>query len=360
MRKLLFGLVFIQQSLMIVATVQKNEPCLATVPRKTQKNFINYGDFKSVCDVLFLHENREGQAFDPIWFRVKGKANETGQRRIVASAPFDPSAVQPGDLVFVRRPQSFFESIHPQIHNPYIIITHGNSSSKFKRKYISVLEDSKIIAWFTIHAGNAVHPKLHPLPLGVRQLPNFSSAGKRLSLKRLCKRLKKTMAKKYLVYMNFLDRTHPERKKIRELFENKPFCLEENKVDFETFMSHMAQSKFTLAPRGVGPADSFRIWESLMVGSIPIVKRSRFMDCSLYEGLPVLIIDKWEDVTEEFLEKKYAQMSSLTYSTHKLYMQYWLKKIFTIRDQFLSKEKIVTQSFIEKILLVKDKIFGNG
>ena len=86
----------------------------------------------------------------------------------------------------------------------------------------------------------------------------------------------------------------------------------------------MAHYKFALSPRGWGP-DCYRTWEALLVGTIPIVRRCQFdmylvrsddvvdsgMKCTitspaggeldkLYQDLPVLIIDNWEELTDEF------------------------------------------------------------
>ena len=41
--------------------------------------------------------------------------------------------------------------------------------------------------------------------------------------------------------------------------------------------------------------DCHRTWEALLCGCIPIVRSSVFRE--LFDGLPVLIVDKWEDVT---------------------------------------------------------------
>ncbi|MBA3751679.1 hypothetical protein H0X06_02660 [Candidatus Dependentiae bacterium] len=99
----------------------------------------------------------------------------------------------------------------------------------------------------------------------------------------------------------------------------------------------MAQCKFTLSPRGVAPSDTFRAWESLIVGSIPIIKKTKDTNMSLYEGLPVLFIDSWNVVTKKFLEEEYKKLSSIKYSTEKLYMHYWTKKIINTKYKFLKE-----------------------
>ena len=63
----------------------------------------------------------------------------------------------------------------------------------------------------------------------------------------------------------------------------------------------LALSHFVLSPRGNG-LDCFRTWEALALGTIPIVKKSGPFD-AIYEGLPVLLVSRWEEVTLELLEK---------------------------------------------------------
>jgi len=80
------------------------------------------------------------------------------------------------------------------------------------------------------------------------------------------------------------------------------------------------RSKFIVSPRGNG-IDCCRVWESLYLETIPVLKTSS-LD-SLYEDLPVLIVQNWTDVTREFLEKKYIEMSSKKYKKEKLHVDYW-------------------------------------
>ncbi len=61
---------------------------------------------------------------------------------------------------------------------------------------------------------------------------------------------------------------------------------------------NMLDYAFVLSPFGNG-MDCHRTWEALLCGCIPIVRSSVFDE--LFEGLPVLIVDKWEDVSLELL-----------------------------------------------------------
>ena len=58
----------------------------------------------------------------------------------------------------------FLQTIHPRIKNPYVLITQGGILS-LPGKYAHILEDQKIIAWFTKNFDGYKHDKLFALPL---------------------------------------------------------------------------------------------------------------------------------------------------------------------------------------------------
>ena len=63
---------------------------------------------------------------------------------------------------------------------------------------------------------------------------------------------------------------------------------------------------FCLCPPGNGK-DTHRVWESLAFGCIPVVEKSSMND--YYASLfPILVVDRWSDITEEFLYKKYEEL----------------------------------------------------
>ena len=61
------------------------------------------------------------------------------------------------------------------------------------------------------------------------------------------------------------------------------------------------------------------------MGSIPVIQHS-FLD-PLFEDLPVVLINNWQEVTYDFLQKKYKELSEKTYNFEKLYANYWVQKI---------------------------------
>ena len=84
------------------------------------------------------------------------------------------------------------------------------------------------------------------------------------------------------------------------------------------------EHKFVFAPRGRG-IDTHRMWESLYLRTIPIVRKTTAMK-DFYD-LPILFIDNWDDITEEYLEIKYQEIINKKYNIEKINVNYWINRI---------------------------------
>lgn len=325
-------------------------------------NFIMRWAFQDICD----------HVFDP---RTSIWAWPT--TTTPGGARFNPEKVQAGDLIFVRNIELFIKEIHPLIRNPYVIITHGEYRDTCKERFLEYLNDETIIAWFSIHPPKYGHKKYFPIPLGLKQEKKYYLDKEDFS--NYLKELSKDIPKTKLLYLNFDDAQNPERQILKKMLNNKTFCSFRNTpVPFADYLKEMAEYKFALSPRGWGP-DCYRTWEALYVGTIPIVRRCQFdmlivrsPDLSnidkpgfenqyalipassisqldtLYQELPILVVDDWEELTEEFLLEKYAEITAQRYSPKKLYMEYWIEKITQVRDDFLLKNKRAPRGPITK------------
>jgi hypothetical protein len=81
---------------------------------------------------------------------------------------------------------------------------------------------------------------------------------------------------------------------------------------------------FVVSPPGEG-LDCHRTWEALCLGCIPILISTPLDD--MFEGLPVLIVKSWSDVTRELLDRTVAEYSKKEWCLDKLYLNYWLEQI---------------------------------
>jgi hypothetical protein len=135
-----------------------------------------------------------------------------------------------------------------------------------------------------------------------------------------------------LLYMNFSIHTYPQvRLPLWETFSSCPWVTAEPpEISLEArkrYLAQMAQHKFVLCPRGNG-VDTHRLWETLYMGSIPIVQRHVALE--EFDDLPILWIDEsWKDeITEARLIEEYARIKSTTsWNMEKLQFSYWEDKI---------------------------------
>lgn len=285
---------------------------------------------------------------------------------------FDPSDVKAGDIIFVRDIDYFFDTIGRSITQPFIMVTHGEFRDTTQEEHLAHLNDERVIAWFSIHPPRHGHKKYFPLPLGLMQeKKNYKN---KAEFSEFLKKLRQRPKSK-LLYMNFDETLNKERKALKKQFIEEPYCFNRSSpLDFSDYLEEMADFKFALSPRGWGP-DSYRTWEALFVGTIPIVIRNQSGQIvtpktalrvgsedtkkkikkhtkkvlpsesatsqldALYKDLPIVVINSWKELSEHFLEEKYREIASKTYDISKLYMEYWRKKIEGVRTHFLDTLK---------------------
>jgi len=110
--------------------------------------------------------------------------------------------------------------------------------------------------------------------------------------------------------------------------------IERRRVNrYETWGAY-TQNVFVASPRGNG-LDTIRTWEALMLGCIVIVRRLPDAPVieELYADLPVVIVDRWSDITSDFLTHILSEYSRRTFNYEKLTMQYWINRIEAAFDE---------------------------
>jgi hypothetical protein len=233
----------------------------------------------------------------------------------------DPKKVRPKSTIFVKTDylSEFFKKIHPALPQ-YILISH-NSDFAIPGRFASYLDDKKLLAWFGQNVENYSHRKLHPIPIGLTN--RYNTIGGNLPL--IEQFSSSNAPKKNLLYMNFSISTYPkERQKVKDLFKNLSFCKATQDLSYSELYADFCSSKFILSPRGNG-LDCHRTWEALYLNTIPIVRSSA--SDSLFEGLPVLIVNSWTEVTESILNEKYEEFSKRKFQKNRLMADYWFDKI---------------------------------
>jgi len=90
----------------------------------------------------------------------------------------------------------------------------------------------------------------------------------------------------------------------------------------EDYFRDISEHRYVMCPDGNG-IDCFRTWETIYLGSIPIVKRSRVTE--QFSDLPILIVDDLFSVTLETLEEKYEEILLKKDNLDKAKLSYWTK-----------------------------------
>jgi len=179
--------------------------------------------------------------------------------------------------------------------------------------------------WFTVNK-ECSRPNLFAIPLGITNNCDdtpvhriFGNTDVMLEVMALEKKYKN------LVYMNFAIQTYPaERKTVWNMFKDVSWVTVGNAEPTlegrRKFLEDIRNHRFVLCPRGNG-VDTHRLWETLYMGSIPIVKRH----CALEEftDLPILWIHDWAEITEDLLKKEYDRITHTTWNMDKLRFSYW-------------------------------------
>lgn len=236
---------------------------------------------------------------------------------------FVPENVKNGDKVFVdtRSIKYFFSVLHPKILNPYILITH-NSDLEIGHDMVDYI-DEKIIKWLAQNV-TIKHPKIIPIPIGLENLYYYNN-GITKYFDRLRKR---NVEKKDRVLYGFSITNNPTERlsaynnlQINSLFDEIKY-----KYNNINYLKLLSKYKFVASPSGNG-LDCHRTWEAMYLRTVPIVKRSVAMEYFYSIGLPVWIIDDWQDlkgVSELFLENKYNE-SKDRFDCSALFADYWVQ-----------------------------------
>jgi hypothetical protein len=225
----------------------------------------------------------------------------------------------------------FLEKVYPHIESNITILTHNsdyqvpnihdNINYKLNNKIIEDLLNEKLI-WY---GENSCIDEIYKLPLGLRN--------DRLKYdKFIYQEYIPLQNKENLLYMNFDPSTNKYCNYLKYK-HNREECYKtlSKKYDFiqnrkyHDFLSDMNHSKFVVCPVG-GGLDSHRVYETLYCQSIPIVFDTPLN--SMYEKLPIVIVDNWEIcLDEDFLLKKMKEiefkMNNNDYNYEIIYTNYY-------------------------------------
>jgi hypothetical protein len=104
---------------------------------------------------------------------------------------------------------------------------------------------------------------------------------------------------------------------------SEPTLTAEGRVDF---LARLRTYDFVLCPRGNG-IDTHRLWETLYMGGIPVVRRSESFPAVLTD-LPVLVVDDWVQLLDpEFRERSWNELQDRPMDPLRLRLTVWVGRI---------------------------------
>jgi len=241
-----------------------------------------------------------------------------------------------GEIIFIYTPHLPYFVYHylPHISTEFVLVTGGEDTEVPKdiSNISSIILDNKfLLSWYAQNC-TIQTDKLKKIPIGINHMTlewhfftndiqrsielqesdinniidtyknnlriNLCHATFHLSITNLCRLDVINIIPKDLVYYE------PE-------YINRIECWK-----------NMIKYKFVLSPPGNG-LDCHRTYEAIALGCIPILISSPLDD--LLEGLPLIIVKDWSEVTSHLLNKDYSYLKNM--NTDKIYLKYWINEI---------------------------------
>jgi hypothetical protein len=175
--------------------------------------------------------------------------------------------------------------------NKFILITHNSDHNIESTDYVkNILNCGNLIKWY---AQNLLykHNKLNLLPIG---LANSMWSHGNLTPFNDITLINNLHNKSEYIYFNFNVNTNiSKRQYCYEVL--KPHLIWLNNINPVENLYRLHRYKFCVCPEGNG-VDTHRLWECLYLKVVPIVINSQFTQILKIYNIPMVILDKWEDL----------------------------------------------------------------
>lgn len=254
--------------------------------------------------------------------------------------------VKDGDLIWVRPTwlQSFIDQVLPVVNAKFILVTADSDASmpsQFLAEALEILEHSNVLHWYSQNCdGPGFLGRMSPLPIGVdfHTLCERPEWGESVLTPQQQEQMLQSVRKQLLpvrerirkVYVDFAWQPshlyHPSRRQrvLAQILANECFVFQSKPLTRRELWRRWSQYSFVLSPHGVG-LDCHRTWEALACGNIVLVPSSP-LDC-MYEGLPVIPVKDWREITSSNLDLWLDRYCGCKIDEEKLTSSYWVKKM---------------------------------
>ena len=264
--------------------------------------------------------------------------------------------IKDGDIVWVRPAwlKSFIERILPFVQEKFILVTADSDvsmPSQFLAEALEILEHPKVLHWYAQNCdGPGFLSRMSPLPIGVdfHTLCERPEWGEDISspeqqeqmLQSIRKSVRPARERIRKVYVDFAWQPshlyHPSKRQrvLARILTNESFVFQSRPLPRRELWRKWGEHAFVLSPPGVG-LDCHRTWEALACGNIVLVPPSP-LD-GLYEGLPVIPVEDWNNITPRNLDRWLEYYSECPIGEERLKSSYWISKMKSV-----AKERIAS------------------
>ncbi len=231
---------------------------------------------------------------------------------------FNPTDVEKNDKVFLKTDLKdiYFKTIHPNIKNQYILITHNSDENITEHDIHNA--DKKIIHWFAQNLSIPTNEKFSFLPIGFENR-RYINNGK---IKNLKKANLINVEKKDKILSSFnVDTNFLVRNDLISMIDDFQYIENKKFQTPEEYINKLSEYKFVLCPEGNG-IDTHRIWEGLLTKTVPILINSSFSQNLKKLNIPILILKNWSEL-------KHLNDKNI-YTTYKEFENFEFEKFVTI------------------------------
>jgi hypothetical protein len=270
-----------------------------------------------------------------------------------------------GTVVFVNtmHVERFIAEVLPKMQGEFVLVTARENNSTANFDADTLLGSGKILHWFIenfeLSQRHLETGLITLLPLGLNyhkldpQSQNQSRdmglpsgpGNQQLTMKAICEQIAPIRERPLKIYSNFhlnmdifLRHHHAQKRHIARGEAQRAL----SKMDFMIWEPRQAprndvwlrhrEAVFEASPRG-NSIDCHRAWEALFLRSIPIVKTSSLDP--MYEGLPVVIVKEWDEITLEAMQgwlDQYADWFDRPLP-EQLFSNYWIARFHAFKEQ---------------------------
>ena len=242
------------------------------------------------------------------------------------SKNIDIQKVKKNDVIFLNPDliEIFFTMYDKKIKNKYILITH-NSDRNIGESEVSFMSKN-VIHWFAQNLTIPEKDNVTLIPIGLENIRRLKH-GRRKWFKNPNLKKSKLILSSFNIFTNYKKRSF-----LKDEIKNYKFVDSREINSTKEYFSKLNDYMFVVCPEGNG-ADTHRIWESLLLNTIPVVVSAPFTDNLKINNIPCLYLEKWEDLnsySEIDLINVYNELSKKNTGQYSKF-NFWAKKIDNLR-----------------------------